>query len=182
MKYCLSLRDWCSGCSAPWHMYRISDSCQFRAVFTYGLFSGSLLRLPAWILQPPALIVCMHLFVRGGVWPPNPSIVAVDVEHQMRLAAISSRRVSHKMRQLLASWRVPGEKSMNHMLVREPRAPSHPILMSIITGCSQALAVIPSHPRGRVTLQSPSFSFVAIDCVLRKVCVSPLAIRGELVI
>lgn len=53
----------------------------------------------------------------------QPFIVVVEDEHQMKLAAISNRRVSHEMRSLWASWRVPGEKPMNHTLVREPRAP-----------------------------------------------------------
>ncbi|KAK4825306.1 LOW QUALITY PROTEIN: hypothetical protein QYF61_026657 [Mycteria americana] len=59
----------------------------------------------------------------GRVRPPNPSIVVVDVEHQMRLAAISNRRVSHKMRELWASWRVPGEKSTNHTLLTKSDEP-----------------------------------------------------------
>lgn len=87
-KWSTLLRDWCSGCSAPWLTCRISDSCQFRAAFTSGLFSGSQLRLPVW----------MHLITRGRVQPPNPSTVVVNIEHQMRLAVISSRHVSHKMR------------------------------------------------------------------------------------
>lgn len=85
------------------------------------------------MLQPPALVAFVCPCVRGRVWAPNPSIVVVDGERQKRLAAISNRRVSHKMTQLWTSWRVAGEKSTNYTLVREPRAPD--LLQVISLSC-----------------------------------------------